>query len=136
MGVIVFSKKHEKQCQGLFYFFTKNRIPPISSPQTDPQGRIVVNGYAGNLLGSWLTARLLDKNNPFILSGISLLSQAVCFIFMCLTSSILLLALILLILGITGYVYLICNNYLIINIAGNNENKRASAISLLHVSQI
>jgi len=44
-GIIAFSKKHKKPCQELFYFFTKNHFPLISSPRNDPEGRIVVNGY-------------------------------------------------------------------------------------------
>lgn len=44
-GIIISLKKHEKPCQELFEFFTKNHFSLIPSSRTDPKGRIVVNGY-------------------------------------------------------------------------------------------
>ncbi|KTD63379.1 multidrug resistance protein, MFS family [Legionella santicrucis] len=88
----------------------------------------------GNLLGSWLTAKLLDRSDPYKLSGISLMLQAICFFSICYTSSIWLIIVIMLILGVASYVYVICNDYLITALAGKMESERALAISLLNVS--
>ncbi|MCZ4786710.1 MFS transporter [Legionella pneumophila] len=88
----------------------------------------------GNLLGSWLTAKLLDKNDPYKLSGISLILQAICFFAICYTTSTWFITLVMLVLGVASYVYVICNDYLITALAGKMESERAVAISLLNVS--
>jgi hypothetical protein len=41
----VFSKKAKNRVKNYSNFFIKKFFLPISSPQTDPKGRIVVNGY-------------------------------------------------------------------------------------------
>lgn len=101
---------------------------------TDIISIIVSSFVAGNLLGSWIAAKLVDNTNPFKLSGISLFFQAFCFFFICFTTKIWCITIIMLILGVSNYVYLICNDYLIIVLAGRMESERASAISLLNVS--
>ncbi|STX81530.1 multidrug resistance protein, MFS family [Legionella busanensis] len=101
---------------------------------TDTISLIVGCFVLGNLLGSWLTSKLLDKSNPFKLSGISLILQAICFFAICSTTSTWLITVIMLILGMASYVYVICNDYLITALAGKMESERALAISLLNVS--
>lgn len=95
---------------------------------------IIVGFYVvGNLLGSWLSAKLIDKNKPFKLSALSLIIQGVCFFSICCMTSYLALSIILLILGTASYVYMISSNYLITWLAGTEEKHRASAISLQNV---
>lgn len=101
---------------------------------TDTISLIVGCFVTGNLLGSWLTSKLLDKSNPFKLSGVSLVLQALCFFAICFTTSTWVITLIMLILGMASYVYVICNDYLITALAGKMESERALAISLLNVS--
>jgi predicted MFS family arabinose efflux permease len=101
---------------------------------TDTISLIVGCFVTGNLLGSWLTSKLLDKSNPFKLSGVSLILQALCFFAICFTTSTWGITVIMLILGMASYVYVICNDYLITALAGKMESERALAISLLNVS--
>lgn len=96
-------------------------------------GYIVGCYIAGNFFGSWFTARVLDKYDSFKYSALMLIIQGLSFLAICLISNITLISIIMFILGVSSYAYTITNNYVITVLAGNNEDKRSTAISLLNV---
>lgn len=97
-------------------------------------GKIVGSFVAGNLAGSWFVSKILDRVDPYKISSISLITQGLSFILICVTRSPIILAGSMFVMGASGYIYLICNDYLITNLAGKDSDNRALAISLLNVS--
>ncbi|VEG91778.1 MFS transporter [Legionella spiritensis] len=84
---------------------------------------------AGNLLGSWVTAKYSDKVNPLIFSGISLLLQGICFLLIAYSTQPFLLGWTVFLYGFAGYAFIAINHYIITSYSGDSEQIRAQVIS-------
>lgn len=88
----------------------------------------------GQLLGSWLSSKLLDQINYFYLTSIALLIVALSLFLLCVIHQPSLLIPTVIILGVGCYLYIISSSFLITNLAGTTAQDRGRAISLLSVS--
>lgn len=89
---------------------------------------------AGNLIGSWIATKTVEKFNPFRLSNVSLMLQGICFITLAFTKNPIILASTIFIYGASGYAYISYNNYLIPAAAGEQDKLRAHAISYTSIA--
>ncbi len=97
-------------------------------------GLLVSLFAGGNLLGSFISAKILDKSNPFTISLYSLILQGCSFIFIALNQSIFSIGTAMFILGASGYAYVVASEFLITDLSGSLEKNRAKAISFINIS--
>ena len=97
-------------------------------------GFIVSLFATGNLLGAIGAAKILDRVNPFLITTASLFIQGCCFLSIALSSSVYSIGIAMLMLGISGYAYVVSSEFLIVTSSGRTEKIKSSAISFINVS--
>jgi len=108
----------------------------LGSLKFSPQiiGFIVSGMAVGNIVGAFVMGKMSDRTNPFYSSYLSLLFQGVSYILLALTKSPFIIGISMFLLGASSYAYMAVSEYAITSFSGQDERKRACALSLQNVA--